>query len=234
GMSAQQQYGWYWFEKILNLFSEQPAERGFLLGVLVVCGIASVVLSGWCIYIDDVINNDGVEYIRTAERLAVADWTGALSAYKWPFFPFLILLSSKILSLSYSTTGYLLNTIFFTITIVFFVLTVREFGGYSRRLTLLAATVALVHPAFNEYRAFIIRDSGYLASLLVAMYCLARVGKVDFLKYRAGVVAGFAVASLFRVEGFVFLLFTPLLLAVIRGQHNVSPGRMLLTVVVSA
>ena len=85
----------------MSLLSEQRAQRGFVLVVLSVCALVSVVLSAWCIYIDDVINNDGVEYIRTAERLAVADWSGALSAYKWPFYPILMLVVSDTLGISF-------------------------------------------------------------------------------------------------------------------------------------
>ena len=57
----------------MDLISDQPAERRFVAAVLVVCTIVSVLLSLWCIHIDHVINNDGIEYIRTAERLADSD-----------------------------------------------------------------------------------------------------------------------------------------------------------------
>ncbi|HJP10860.1 MAG TPA: hypothetical protein QGF27_12585 [Arenicellales bacterium] len=218
----------------MNLLSEQRAQRGFLLVVLAICAIVSVALSAWCIYIDDVINNDAVEYIRTAERLAVADWSGALSAYKWPFYPFLMLLVSDILGIAYGPAGYLLNSFFFTAATLLFVLIVRELGGDSCRLTVFAALVAIAHPAFNEYRAFIIRDAGYLALFLSAVYCLARYHHVGSLRFRIGVLAGFVVASLFRIEGLVFVFCTPLLLSITRKQRSMSAWPVLLTLIVAA
>ena len=139
----------------MDLTSDQPAESRFVVAVLVVCTIVSVLLSLWCIHIDHVINNDGIEYIRTAERLADSDWAGAIAAYKWPFYPLLMLLVSKITGVSYMVSGHILNTLFFTGAVLLFVLTVRAFGGDSKRLTVLAAFVALTHPTFNEYLSLI-------------------------------------------------------------------------------
>ena len=216
---------------MVSLLSEQRAQQGFVLVVLSICTLVSVILSAWCIHIDDVINNDGVEYIRTAEHLAVGDWSGALSAYKWPFYPFLMLVVSDMLGISYESAGYVLNSLFFTVSTLLFVLIVREFGGASRRLIVFAAVVATAHPAFNEYRAFITRDAGYLALFLAAVYCLARNHRTSFLRYRIGVLVGFLAASLFRIEGLVFVFCTPMLLSISRPRRSMSAWPMLLTVV---
>ena len=85
------------------------------------------------------------------------------------FSPFLMWGTSVVLGTSYEVAGQLLNTSFFTASSLLFVGVVRAFGGTSRRLTILAALVAVLHPAFNEYRAFIIRDAGYLAFYLLAL-----------------------------------------------------------------
>ena len=47
----------------MDLISNQHAESRFVAAVLVVCSVVSVLLSLWCIHIDHVINNDGIEYI---------------------------------------------------------------------------------------------------------------------------------------------------------------------------
>ena len=139
-----------------------------------------------------------------------------MAVYKWPFYPLLMLLVSKIAGVSYLVSGYILNTLFFTGAVVLFVLTVRVFGGDSKRLTVLAAFVALTHPAFNEYRAFIIRDAGYLMSFLVALYFLARYRVFGDFYHRLGVILALLVACLFRIEGLVFLMCTPILFSVFR------------------
>ncbi len=218
----------------MNLLSDRPADPLFLGVTLIFCAIAGVIASAWCIHIDDVINNDGVEYIRAAEQLAARNWAGAFAVHQWPFFSFLMWGTSEVLGTSYEAAGQLLNASFFTASSLLFVGVVRAFGGTSRRLTILAALVAVLHPAFNEYRAFIIRDAGYLAFYLLALFCLARSIQTTSLHYPAGVVAALLVASLFRIEGAVFLLSAPLLILTVRGKNGGSPWNRLVLTIVSA
>ena len=218
----------------MKLLTDQPADKRFVTSVLALCALSGVLTSAWCLYIDDVINNDGVIYVRTAELLAAGDWAGAFASHHWPFFSLLMLLFGKLLGISYQWAGQLLNAGFFTASTVLFVLVVRAFGGTSQRLTVFAVLVAVMHPAFNEYRAFIIRDAGYLTFYLVAALYLARCVDEPSLRYRLLVAAAFAIASLFRIEGVVFLLSTPLLLSFTRRATGGSPWFWLLLLAVSA
>ncbi len=218
----------------MKLLADQPADSRFVTSVLAFCVFAGLLTSAWCLYIDDVINNDGVVYVRTADYLATGDWTGAIASHHWPFFSLLMLALSKVLGISYQWAGQLLNAGFFTASAVLFVLVTRAFGGTSRRLTVFAALVAVMHPAFNEYRAFIIRDAGYLTFFLLAVWYLARSVTAPLLRYRIGVIVAFAIASLFRIEGVVFLLSTPLLLSFTRRASGGSPWSWLALLVVSA
>lgn len=217
----------------MKLLTDQPADKRFVASVLALCALSGVLTSAWCLYIDDVINNDGMIYVRAAELLASSDWTGVFDSHQWPFFSLLMLLLGKVLGISYQWAGHLLNAGFFTASSVLFVLVVRAFGGTSQRLTVFAALVAVMHPAFNEYRAFIIRDAGYLTFYLAAIWCLARSVSESALRYRIGVVIAFAIASLFRIEGVVFLLSTPLLLSFTRRGGS-SPWLWLLLLAASA
>ena len=204
----------------MNSPVKQHSDHRFLAVTLTICALISIVLSAWSIHIDDIINNDGIEYIRTTERLAAGDWSGAFSTWKWPFFPLLMLVLAKVTGISYLVSGYVLDTAFLSLTVLLFVLTVREFGGNSRQLTLLAALVALIHPAFNEYRAFVIRDPGYLMGHLVAIYFLAKyVGDIK-RRHFVGVLAGFGLASLFRIEGLVFFFFSPVLFLFMKSKQS--------------
>ena len=206
----------------MNSPPQQHADRRFLAVTLTICAVISIGLSAWSIYIDDVVNNDGIEYIRATERLAAGDWSGAFSTWKWPFFPLLMLVLAKVTGVSYLVSGHVLDTVFLTLTVLLFVLTVRAFGGDSRQLTLLAALVALIHPAFNEYRAFIIRDPGYLVGHLVAVYFLAKCIRDTKRQHFVGVLVGFGLASLFRIEGLIFLFFTPVLFLLMKSKANLS------------
>ena len=48
--------------------------------------MVSLLLSAWCVYLDNVVNNDGILYLRGAELIADGDWQGAVELYKWPFY----------------------------------------------------------------------------------------------------------------------------------------------------
>ena len=218
----------------MSLLSDTPAERRFVGTRMLLCALAGMVTSAWCLYIDDVVNFDAVEYIRAAEKFASRDWAGAFTVHQWPFFAFLMWLVAAAFGLSFEHAGDLLNTVFFTASSMLFVLVVRAFGGISRRLTVFAALVAVLHPAFNEYRAFIIRDAGYLAFYLAALFCLARsVGESGF-RYPLGVLAALVLASLFRIEGAVFLFSAPLLIATARSSGAGSPWMRVVLLVSSA
>ena len=146
-----------------------PASRQFVWAIFGIGVIVSVLLSIWSIAIDSVINNDGIEYVRAAELLSSGDWQAAFTVYKWPFYPWLMMWVGDTVGISYETAGHALNTLFFTLVVVFFVSAVRAFGGRSRSITWIAMLIALAHPVFNEYRAFLIRDPGYLAAYLLAV-----------------------------------------------------------------
>ena len=165
----------------MNLLSDRPADPAFVYVTLIFCAMAGVAASIWCLHIDDVINNDAVEYIRAAEQFAARNWAGAFAVHQWPFFSFLMWVTGTALGISYETAGQLLNTFFFTASSLLFVGVVRAFGGTSQRLTALAALVAVLHPSFNEYRAFIIRDAGYVALILVVPYHWIAVGELTIL-----------------------------------------------------
>ena len=98
-----------------------PASRQFVWAIFGIGVIVSVLLSIWSIAIDSVINNDGIEYVRAAELLSSGDWQAAFSVYKWPFYPWLMMWVGDTVGISYETAGHALNTLFFTLVVVFFV-----------------------------------------------------------------------------------------------------------------
>ena len=209
--------------------ASDPASRQFVWAIFGIGILVSVLLSIWSIAIDSVINNDGIEYIRTAKFLSEGDWRSAFAAYRWPTYPFLIMLVGNIagailpnLEDPYKLAGHALNTTFFALAVMLFVAVVRGFGGTSRRITWIAMLVALIHPAFNEYRAFLIRDPGYLAAYLLAVYYLTQCRHQPWLRYRLGVIGSLLAASLFRIEGLVFLFFAPVLFSLVDARAGKS------------
>ena len=216
------------FKLMMFQTDPDPASRQFVGVVLGIGVIVSTLLSIWSISIDSVINNDGVEYYRVAELFSSGDWRSGLEFYRWPFYPWLMMIVGDTIGMSYKTAGHVLNTIFFALIVVFFVSAVRSLGGRSKSITTIAMVIALVHPAFNEYRAFLIRDPGYLAAYLLAVCCLFQYRRSRNARYIFGTAGSFFIAGLFRIEGLVFLFSTPLLFSLmnpraVRYSHHWLP-----------
>ncbi len=139
-----------------------------LLGdVRTFAAIISLFLSAWSVYLDDVVNSDGVLYLWAAEALKAGDWQEALALYKWPLYSSLISLVSLIPGLGVEYAAHVLNAALTALAVVVFLSLVRELGA-DRKMLIAAAIVILLFPGLNRYRAFIIRDAGYIAFYLLA------------------------------------------------------------------
>ncbi|MFQ5544430.1 MAG: hypothetical protein ACE5FE_00500 [Acidiferrobacterales bacterium] len=172
--------------------------------------IISLFLSAWGVFLDDVINDDGILYLRAADLLVHGEWGTAFNLYQWPFYSLLIAITGQVTGFSLEYSAHLLNAVLAALVIACFISLVREVGGDSKTV-LAAALVVLLYPGINEYRSFINRDIGYIAFYLFSLLFFFKHLKSPRLAYAIGWTSSMFVAALFRIEGFVFLLILPLL-----------------------
>ena len=130
--------------------------------------LVSLLLSAWCIFLDDVINNDGILYLRTADLIGRGEWQTAVESYKWLFYPLLIAALDKLTGIGLELSAHVLNAGFTALTVAAFISLIRELGG-SRSAITAAAVLVLLFPGLNEYRSFVIRDAGFLAFYMLAL-----------------------------------------------------------------
>ena len=175
-------------------------DRGpaFLRDVRFPAILASLVLSAWCLFLDDVINNDGILYVRTAELISRGEWQAAIGSYKWFFYPLLMAIVGKLTGLSLELSAHVLNAGFTALTVVTFISLVRELGG-SRSVVMAAAILVLLFPGLNEYRSFVIRDAGYIAFYTLALLLFVRNLKGPTWWLTTGWIATMVVATLFQI-----------------------------------
>ena len=171
----------------------------------------SVLLSAWINTHESVINVDAICYVLSAEALGQFDLSGAMHVCpqaKWPFYSLLIYALSKITTVSYVTSAYLLDGFFSAISVVTFVAIVSVLSQ-SRRLVWFALLVVLLSHQFNSVREYIVRDHGFWTFYLVSVYFLLQY--VDGFKKKYALVwsASLLAATLFRIEGAIFLLVLP-------------------------
>jgi hypothetical protein len=176
--------------------------------VRIYAAFASLVLSAWCVFIGNVLNNDGVLYLRAAELLTQGEWHAAVALYKWPFYSVLVALVHELTGLNFEYAGYTLSAALTALTVVMFISLVREVGGDSK-VVVFAAAVILLHHSLNAYRPYILRDPGYLAFYLTSLLIFIKDIKDPRWTRTLAWVGAMAVAMLFRIEGVVFLVALP-------------------------
>jgi hypothetical protein len=181
------------------------------LGIRGAAVLLSLALTAWCLYRDPVINHDGILYIRAAAAILEGDWRGAFAIYPWPFYAWLVALTHLATGLALEPSAHLLDALLQALTVWAFITVVKELGG-DRRVMLAAAVVILLHPPFNEYRSFVIRDFGYWAFYLVALLWFLRYLRTPRVGTAVAWGASIVLATLFRIEGLVILLTLPLAL----------------------
>ena len=159
------------------------------------------------------INSDGVLYLQTAQAYLQGGWSAAMHVYPWPFYSVLIAWVSQIAHCSLKFSAHFINLVLQILTCLgFFNLACKVKDSNQSLFMILTTLVILLYPAFNHERDLIIRDFGYWAFSLWGWFYLIRLNeKASFsegLKFNVSML----LASLFRLEGIVMLLFAPLAL----------------------
>ena len=190
--------------------TQVPAESFFRRnpGIVVAGVVASIALTMWTVFLDDIVNNDGVYYILTAEYIAAGDWASALTVFKWPAYSWLIYVVQLVPGIGYESAAHVVTTAGFTLAVLGFVATVHALGGRGRVLWL-ALVVVLAYPGFNEHRSYLIRDPMFLGSYLFALAALVRYFHGRHLAWLVAAFAWLVAAALFRAEALMVALVLP-------------------------
>ena len=173
--------------------------------LLVVAVFGSLLLSLWAVQADDILNNDGVEYLKSAQAILLGDWSAAIETYKWPFYSALIGLASTLTGLSLTLSAHAVNAVFYVWLVLAFIALVQLLGG-SRSTLWFALLVMLAFPMINKFRPYIIRDPAFLALFLSACYAWFLHLKEGRRRDNVLAISLFIAAALFRLEGLVYLL----------------------------
>jgi len=179
--------------------------------VIYFAAAVSILLSTWIAYREYVINPDAICYLQSAAVLGAGGLRKAMNLCvqaQWPFYSVLIYFFSQLTQLSLSVSAYALDAVFTVITVSSFILLVRQLGG-NRRVLWLAAIVILLAHEFNSIRQYIIRDHGFLAFYLLSLLFMLRYVSTLFWGHALAWSLSLLVATLFRIEGAVFLVILP-------------------------
>ncbi len=171
---------------------------------------ASLVLSVFTLLLQEIPNSDAYTYVRTAEIFLADGIVAAYQHYSWATYSILIGIISSI-GLDVFSAGLLVNAIFYAVLVYAFLSIVKEVQD-SQTLLVIAAISILVYPQLNEYRDLLIRDIGFWALSLTALWQYLLFAKTQSLPRAITFTACLLLAAAFRAEAFAYLAFTPLAL----------------------
>ena len=158
------------------------------------------------------INPDTVLYFESARLIALGDFKEAVKVFNWPLYSLCMAGVHKLTNLSIHHSAQVLNIVFFVITTVSFV-KIIELGGGNKK-TMLAGALILFSSLYivGDVLEMLMRDQGFWACFLSSLVFFIRFKNNN--QYRdAFLWQIFAIlATLFRIEAIMYLLFLPVLL----------------------
>jgi hypothetical protein len=171
---------------------------------------ASLVLSIFTLLLQEIPNSDAYTYARTAEIFLAEGIVAAYQHYSWATYSILIGIVS-VTGMDVFSAGLFINAMFYAILVYAFLSIVKEINS-SEPLLAIAAVCILVYPQLNEYRDLLIRDIGFWALSLVALWQQLLYAKTQSTRSAIMFCASLLLATSFRAEAFVYLAFAPLAL----------------------
>ncbi|WP_116368408.1 hypothetical protein [Parahaliea mediterranea] len=169
---------------------------------------ASLLLSLWLIFLDPLINRDGVLYLRAAQAYLSEGLAASRALFGRPVLSILIAELHRLSGLPLATVGLALTTLCYIGLSVGMVATVATLGG-DRRIQLFAAILILAYPVLNDYRSAIMRDPAYWACMIWALRGLLRYAHQPSPRRQWAWYGWMLLAVLFRFEGLFFLVLAP-------------------------
>lgn len=194
-------------------------DRHYLLFVfaIIISGLLSYSIS----FNQYLINPDAICYLSSAQIIGTAGLNEAsqlCGQAKWPFYPLLIHSLVTFSHVTYPMAAHLIDACFSIISVVTFILIVKELGG-SKRILWLAAAVILMSHEFNNIRQYIVRDHGFWAFYLISFLCLLRFYQYPTFSRALAWSVSLLIATLFRIEGALFLLALPFFTWLVSDYH---------------
>ncbi len=168
------------------------------------CILISLLLFAASLYTDDIINDDGMDYIYAAYEYSSGDTAAARSFRPEQLFYSQFAVLSKYTGWSLLQSAYLLSLLAQTALMCGFLAVVRCLGGSATtQLLALMVIASMIH--FNELRPHIIKGFGFWACQVWAIWAIINFALDKRWRYLLGWAGLSIVSMLFRIEGIVYL-----------------------------
>ncbi|MFP3982232.1 MAG: hypothetical protein ACLFV2_00880 [Desulfurivibrionaceae bacterium] len=195
----------------------------------ILASLISFALCYWIIFLDPVINLDGILYMQVADQFLQGNWSRGFDLYRWPFYSLVIAGVSKVTSLGLEASAHLITACCAALLTYVFISMIHELDRDKTVPFVIAAFVIVFFSELNETRSMVIRGHGYWSFYLLAILCFSRFYRSPRPSYAWGWNLSIIIATLFRIEGLVFLLLLPLILLFHQGWGGKAKLKHFLT-----
>lgn len=176
--------------------------------IRLITAILSLILSLLAFQLDGLMNSDGILYMNMAKAYLGGGLEAAAKFYDWPFFSILIAYFHLLSGISLEISGEIINTILFVIFTDALILISTKLLPNLRHLAI-SALFILCFITLNDYRGYIIRDTGYWAMVMLALYAMIKfIERPTWLNaslWQLSIISAF----LFRIEAIAILIVLP-------------------------
>lgn len=176
--------------------------------------LATGLLYLWQIYHYPAINPDGVTYLESAAAYTAGGMQALLAFHAqadWPLYSMCISKVHQVLGVSIPVAERLLDGLFLLITACSFLYTTRVFSQH-KAAYFWATVFWLTWHAYVKWWPQVVRDHGFMASLLFSFCCYYRFVVTQRCGWGLAWAACILVAEAFRLEAMLYLILTPLFL----------------------
>lgn len=177
--------------------------QGRLLYLL--CALVSIILFATSMYVDDIMNNDGMDYIYAAHEYMAGDPVRALSFRPEKYFSQQFVILSQVTSLPLKYSAFTFSVLSQIALMCGFLAVIRALNG-STTVQILAIVVIASMSDFNELRPHIIRGFSFWASQLWALWAIILFAASARWRYLLLWATLSTISILFRTEAIVYFI----------------------------
>lgn len=176
--------------------------------------------SVWSIFLEgNLINRDGLLYLKQAFLFSENNFTEAVSLYPHYVFGLLISIVHKITNLDFIVVARCLNLILFITASFYYLKTIETLSKNNNDLMFGGLILLSCISIMDDYVPMILRDHGFWAGCMAGTYYLLRfVDRQNFSNTFLWQLS-FFVAFLFRPEALVFSLLVPFLILFLQPKE---------------
>ena len=151
-------------------------------------------------------NPDASLYLRASDYFAAGRFYDGLAVYKWPAYSVVVALTQVATGLEAFLAAQVVNALFTVVTTLAFIALASEFSNRDRAVVTIATVFIIFQPQLMQLRSWIIRDHGYIALFMTAVYLAVADNERPSVWRKLGLAAALLGATLFRVEGLYLAL----------------------------